>query len=176
MMCLTVLGAHCERLALLVGTEQMSKPKAPVLPTRFPKNDPLVSLEVELDVGNNNGPHIIPKIGVCDHLVSHSTNISKLFASHGDSGDYHLNEYEALVAFVAKENVARVAKGAEPWVLENLPSYKGSRMHIMLELAEAIVRNRPIYLAYLSTVRVCSNENKLVQVVWEVLSQLPVRL
>ena len=43
-MCLTVLGAHCERLALLVGTEQMSKPKAPVLPTRFPKNDPLVSL------------------------------------------------------------------------------------------------------------------------------------
>ena len=47
MMCLTVLGAHVERLALLVGTEQMSKPKAPVLPNlvcRFPKNDPLVSL------------------------------------------------------------------------------------------------------------------------------------
>ena len=46
-MCLTVLGAHCERLALLVGTEQ-SKPKAPVLPTlvcRFPKViGPLVSL------------------------------------------------------------------------------------------------------------------------------------
>ena len=100
--------------------------------------------------------------------------ISKLFASHGDSGDYNLNEYEALVAFVAKENVARVAKGAEPWVLENLPSYKKNAHHV--ELAEAIVRNRPIYLAYLSTVRVCSNENKLVQVVWEVLSQLPVRL
>ena len=171
-MCLTVLGAHCERLALLVGTEQMSKPKAPVLPTRFPKNDPLVSLRgpgLGLETGTER------KTLQCNY-ASHSTNISKLFASHGDSGDYHLNEYEALVAFVAKENVARVAKGAEPWVLENLPSYKGSRMHIMLELAEAIVRNRPIYLAYLSTVRVCSNENKLVQVVWEVLSQLPVRL
>ena len=46
-MCITVLGAHVERLALLVGTEQTSQPKAPVLPTlvcRFPKNDPLVSL------------------------------------------------------------------------------------------------------------------------------------
>ena len=46
-MCITVLGAHVERLALLVGTEQTSQPKAPVLPTlvcRFPKKDPLVSL------------------------------------------------------------------------------------------------------------------------------------
>ena len=44
---MTVLGAHAEHLALLVKTEQISKPKAPVLPTlvcRVPKNDPLVSL------------------------------------------------------------------------------------------------------------------------------------
>ena len=170
MMCLTVLGAHCERLALLVGTEQMSKPKAPVLPTRFPKNDPLVSLRgpgLGLETGTER------KTLQCNY-ASHSTNISKLFASHGDSGDYHLNEYEALVAFVAKENVARVAKGAGPWVLEHLNNNNNNAHHA--ELAEAIVRNRPIYLAYLSTVRVCSNENKLVQVVWEVLSQLPVRL
>ena len=46
-MYMTVLGAHAEHLALLVKTEQISKPKAPVLPTlvcRVPKNDPLVSL------------------------------------------------------------------------------------------------------------------------------------
>ena len=172
-MCMTVLGAHVERLALLVGTEQTSQPKAPVLPTlvcRFPKNDPLVSLRgpgLGLETGTER------KTLQCNY-ASHSTNISKLFASHGDSGDYHLNEYEALVAFVAKENVARVAKGAEPWVLEHLNNNNNNAHHA--ELAEAIVRNRPIYLAYLSTVRVCSNENKLVQVVWEVLSQLPVRL
>ena len=46
-MYITALGAHAERLALLVETEQTSQPKAPMLPNlvcRLPKNNPLVSL------------------------------------------------------------------------------------------------------------------------------------
>ena len=47
-------------------------------------------------------------------------------------------------------------------------------MHILLELAEAIVRNRPIYLKYMSTVRVGSSKNKLLTAVWNTLSLRPV--
>ena len=44
----------------------------------------------------------------------------------------------------------------------SLPAIKGSRMHVYLELAAAVSRNRPYYLTYLSELRVEANPNKLV--------------
>jgi len=114
--------------------------------------------------------------------------VSKLFASHGDCGNYFLSEHESLVAYVKEQNAMLTENflmGSEDTSLDiapalvlitlhHLPSFKGSRMHILLELAEAIVRNRPIYLKYMSTVRVGSSENKLLTAVWNTLSLRPV--
>ena len=68
---------------------------------------------------------------------------SKLFASHGDHGDYHLNEHDKVESWRVKHNKEH-PKDKENQLppLVHLPSIKGSRQHIMLELAEAIARNR----------------------------------
>ena len=98
--------------------------------------------------------------------------VSKLFASHGDCGSYPLNEYEPLTAWIQKRN--KENPHLPPLKLEHLLSFKGSRMHILLDLAESIALNREIYLTYLSTLRAGTKENKLVSVVWKVLSEAPV--
>jgi hypothetical protein len=118
--------------------------------------------------------HNMEEMGSCETTtVSQFLRaVSNLFASHGDCGSYPLNEYEPLVAWIRKRNDSM--PHLPPFKLEHLPSFKGSRMHILLELAESIALNREIYLDYVSTLRAGTKENKLVSVVWKVLSEAPV--
>jgi hypothetical protein len=82
---------------------------------------------------------------------------SKLFAPQGEHGRYHLNEHAALVAWMEKQTLSLV--------LQPLPSFKGSRQMILLELAADIAANRPIYQMYLKSGRQEGDPNKLVDAV-----------
>ena len=83
--------------------------------------------------------------------------MSKLFAPEGEHGHYHLNEHKALLAWLEKRALSVK--------LVPLPSFKGSRQTILLELAAVIAANRPIYQRYLKEGRQEGDPNKLVDAV-----------
>ena len=93
---------------------------------------------------------------------------SKLFAPEGEHGHYHLNEHKAFSAWLEKRRKnanTSSEKLALSAALVPLPSFKGSRQMILLELAAAIAANRQLYLMYLKEGRQEGDPNKLVDAV-----------
>ena len=86
---------------------------------------------------------------------------SKLFAPEGEHGGYHLNEWAILVAWQKGHSDPLIRN----FKLESLPSFKGSRQMILLELAAAIAKNRWLYVRYLKSQRQEGAPNKLVTAV-----------
>jgi hypothetical protein len=86
---------------------------------------------------------------------------SKLFAPEGEHGGYHLNEWAILVAWQKGHSDSLIWD----FKLESLPSFKGSRQMILLELAAAIAKNRWLYVRYLKSQRQEGAPNKLVTAV-----------
>jgi hypothetical protein len=79
--------------------------------------------------------------------------VSKLFASDGDHASYYLNSYRTFRKWADDENIEGVVL---------LPSVKGSRQSINVELPAAILQNIEHYINYLSTIRSDTDPNKLV--------------
>lgn len=107
--------------------------------------------------------------------------ISKLLADHGEHFSYYLNVNKGLKAFVQEYKdalAASLGEGDEGGDLESrtrraaadlrcsLPSVKGSRAFIELNLATAILRNSSAYVAYLSHLKsqgFNETQNKLIE-------------
>mmetsp|Transcript_87093 Transcript_87093/g.168705 ORF Transcript_87093/g.168705 Transcript_87093/m.168705 type:complete len:418 (+) Transcript_87093:334-1587(+) len=83
-------------------------------------------------------------------------SVSQLSSPSGEQGSYHLSEWREMYAW-ARDN---------GHVLVTLPAVKGSRQSITVELADAILRNIPVYLAYLGEIRADQNHNKLLRDVY----------
>jgi len=77
---------------------------------------------------------------------------AKAFATGGDDSSYYLNEKRQFHAF-AKLKSLRVF---------SLPSVKGSRQSINVQLPTALLRNCSAYLEYMDAVRVDSDPNLLI--------------
>jgi hypothetical protein len=77
---------------------------------------------------------------------------AKAFATGGDDSSYYLNEKRQFTAFAKLKSLP----------IFSLPSVKGSRQSINVQLPTALLRNCPAYLAYMDTVRVDSDPNLLI--------------
>jgi len=82
---------------------------------------------------------------------------SKSYASSGKHWGYYLNEHRRIEKYARDNNLA----------LRRLPAVQGSRQCINVQLATAILANKPTYLKYLNEVRVESDPNKMLMVVWD---------
>ena len=82
---------------------------------------------------------------------------SKLCASSGKHWEYYLNEHRRVEKYAKDKGLP----------LRRLPAVQGSRQCINVQLATAILANKATYLKYLNEVRVESDPNKLVGVVWD---------
>ena len=97
--------------------------------------------------------------------------VSKLLGDHGDHGAYYLNMNSGLKAYVHEvtETIAHDEAGAavdDHNLACALPSVKGSRAFIEVQLATAILRNRVPYTGYLVEVKsqvVDDTKNKLIE-------------
>jgi hypothetical protein len=86
---------------------------------------------------------------------------SKLFAPQGEHHAYFLNEYAHLVKWQENHADPKIRN----FKLQPIPSYKGSRQMILLEIAAAIAKNRWIYVTYMKEERQEGSPNKLVEAV-----------
>lgn len=88
--------------------------------------------------------------------------LSKLFGSGGEHGKYYLNESSELKEYVSQK-----------FDLVTLPSFKGSRMHWILEVCVGIVMSYSGQLCYLGSTRIPEQSpNKLILAAWKGLSDV----
>jgi len=81
-----------------------------------------------------------------------SRSAAKAFATAGEDSSYYLNEKRQFIAFAKLKSLH----------VFSLPSVKGSRQSINVQLPTALLRNCPAYLLYMDKVRVDSDPNLLI--------------
>ena len=93
-----------------------------------------------------------------------------MFECSGGNAEYHLNEGDQIRQWMKGPGAKAVAEkmheeglqeSAEPKLEKKLPPMKGSRQHVWLELAKGFVKNYRYYYAYLETLRIRANPNKV---------------
>ena len=97
------------------------------------------------------GFHLDGKSEVPD-VQAISRSSAKAFATAGEDSSYYLNEKRQFIAFAKLKSLH----------VFSLPSVKGSRQSINVQLPTALLRNCPAYLEYMDQVRVDSDPNLLI--------------